>query len=74
MNNGELKPINIPVDKLELIKCPVCKGIVFKQCFQLRKVPAIVSPTSKKEILATPVYVCNNCDQLIVLEDAKIEN
>jgi hypothetical protein len=63
MNNLQSQKNNtlsVPLEKMQPFKCE-CGSIVFRQLTQLRLLPAIMSPTAKKELITIPVYVCETC-------------
>lgn len=65
MNQPE--PLTIPLDKLKPINCPVCRGNLFRSAFELRKLPALLSPTGQEQIVQLPAYVCINCEAVLDL-------
>jgi hypothetical protein len=56
-----MQPIQISLDKTTAFQCTACKGELFEQVNFLRIVPAIISPTMKKEIFPVPAFRCCKC-------------
>jgi len=51
---------NIKPEDTVAIKCE-CGGLVFQECFMMRRISAIMSPTGKEEQFQIPVPVCIAC-------------
>lgn len=47
-------------DKLHPVICP-CGCENFRLIHKLAICPSVISPTLKPELIARPVYVCNDC-------------
>lgn len=61
MGTNANKTVNIPIEKLKTVECPVCKGIVFIMRYEIKILPALLSPTWKAQYNYLPVNLCNNC-------------
>jgi hypothetical protein len=56
--------INIDINKLETVKCPVCQHEYFDVIYKLGKLPAISSPSGQAQLIQLTFYECNNCLQV----------
>lgn len=55
------QPIQIPLDRTTPHQCKACKSELFEQVNFLRIVPALLSPTGRKEIFPVPAFRCCKC-------------
>ena len=53
--------ISIKPEDTKAVECENCSGIIFQDCFMIRTVSAILSPTGKEEVFKIPVPVCIQC-------------
>lgn len=62
--------INIPLEQTKPYKCTqvvaligggTCGSEQFSQVYFLREIPALISPTMRKEIAPVPVFKCIKC-------------
>jgi hypothetical protein len=67
------QPIQISLDKTNPYQCIACKGELFEQVNFLRIVPAILSPTMRKEIFPVPAFRCCKCKIIADLNPVTIE-
>ena len=56
-----MQPISINFNNTEPHTCKACKGELFEQVNFLRIVPAIISPTGRREIFPVPAFRCIKC-------------
>lgn len=61
MNNNDTKKVTIPIEKLKTVECPECKGIIFIMRYEIKILPALLSPTGNTQYNYLPVNLCNNC-------------
>jgi hypothetical protein len=73
MSNNNFKTVHLPVDKLKVISCS-CGCITFNERKTIKLVPAMLSPTGKKELLIIPVFVCSDCGKVIDALNETAEN
>jgi len=73
---GPKGPPNIPGsvatpewEKLGPIKCANCDNALFIKMFEMRVMPAILSPTGSAGMAQVEHYVCGACGQETVLSD-----
>jgi hypothetical protein len=52
--------IQVPWDRMAVQVCS-CGCENFRLIHKLAICPAMISPTAKPELLARPIYVCNDC-------------
>jgi uncharacterized Zn finger protein len=67
------KQVIVNIDNLKNIVCPDCQGENFEVIYQLKKIPALLSPNAKETLLSVPVYRCIACKQILLnpLENEK---
>jgi hypothetical protein len=56
----------------ESIQCD-CGNETFNQIFFIRRLPAVVSPTLRTEMMPLPSFECRRCRKIIDLEQKKTE-
>lgn len=61
--NNQQKPVSIPLNRLKPQTCKSCGSNNFKMLYRLSILPALLSPTSKPELIAMPLYVCEICQK-----------
>jgi len=54
----------IDMSKTTEIKCEICMNDTFEQTILLRKLSALVSPTSQETIVPMAVFACKKCDHV----------
>lgn len=59
--NDQQQTININPEDTTPVACNQCGGLVFQNCFAIRKISPIISPTGKEEQFQIPVPVCIAC-------------
>ena len=69
MSTKPMKPIKPPKKEIhfedtESIKCDECGNATFIQCFFLRRISPIVSPTGQEAMVPIQVYSCGNCGKV----------
>jgi hypothetical protein len=57
--------INIRPEDTEPVVCS-CGGQIFQECFMMRRISAIISPTGQEEQFQIPVPVCIACGRPLV--------
>jgi len=57
--------MNIDISTLDDVVCSTCGSIFWEQCFVLKKVSAIISPTGQGGIINVPTLVCKKCGQSV---------
>ena len=57
---NQQQAINIKPEDTVAVKC-TCGSLVFQECFMMRRIGAIMSPTGKEEQFQIPVPVCIAC-------------
>lgn len=55
----------VDLSQCEVLKCKNCGGEVFDVSFQIRKVPALLSPTAREELVGIQVFVCRRCGAVL---------
>ena len=65
--------INIKPEDTKPVSCNACGGMVFQDCFAIRTVSAIISPTGQEEAFRIPVPVCIQCGRPLYDEVLKEE-
>lgn len=60
MNNNSFGP-GLTVKDLDSIFCKKCEKGSFSQHFELKRIPALISPTNKETILPIPIFKCMEC-------------
>ncbi len=70
--NNQKQAININPEDTEEIKCE-CGSLVFQECFMMRKINAIMSPTGREEQFQIPIPVCIACGKPYVKDEENIE-
>lgn len=56
--------MNIDFSDLDDVKCDKCESTHFVQVFLLKKVPAVLSPTSQPTLAPAPVFRCVECGHI----------
>ena len=54
----------LTINELDSISCTDCTSDSFVQYFQLKKVPALISPNNRETILPVPVFKCMECGKV----------
>ena len=65
--NGKLVDMTqqeIDINDTETIVCEDCGNATFIQCFFLRRISPIVSPTGQEAMVPIQVYSCGNCGKV----------
>jgi len=63
------KPINVDVSKLDTFLCPNCESPYCVEVFQIKQVPALMSPTGKEQVLKLPTgFACVECQASMFTE------
>jgi len=65
--------ININPSDTKPVICE-CGQQIFQECFMIRRISAIISPTGKEEEFQIPVPVCITCGRPLVEMDEGEEN
>jgi hypothetical protein len=73
MMDQNRQTINIRPEDTKPVVCQ-CGGQVFQECFMIRRISAIISPTGKEEEFQIPVPVCIACGRPLVEMDKGEEN
>jgi hypothetical protein len=55
------KNINVNVNDCTDIVCPECGCQYWTQAVMVKKLPSLLSPTGKEEIIPMPIYLCQSC-------------
>lgn len=66
--NQQPQPINVNPNDTTEIKC-ACGSLVFQECFMMRRISAILSPTGREEQFQIPVPVCIACGRPFMGEE-----
>lgn len=56
--------MNINFSELHDVECEECGSTHFQQVFLLKKVPAVLSPTSQPTLAPAPVFRCVECGHI----------
>ena len=69
MNMKPQKPIKQPqqqinIEDTESLICDECGNASFIQCFFIRRISPIVSPTGQEAMVPIQVYSCGNCGKV----------
>jgi hypothetical protein len=65
-------PIKIDIAHTEGYKCS-CGNETFEAVQFFRKVPALLSPTLKPELVAVPAFRCSRCKKMVDFENTGSE-
>lgn len=63
--------IPVPLNQTTEIRCSNCNGIFFNLVYTVRKISKIITLTPDDQIIPIPVFVCNECGE--VLKDSMPE-
>ena len=56
------QPINVDVTKLDTQLCPMCESPYCTEVFQLKHLPALMSPNGQAQVVKVPSgYSCVHC-------------
>lgn len=61
----ENQSIKIDVNSLKAVNCPYCLEQFFTVEYQLKIIPAMLSPTGGPTVLKVENYRCSNCHAII---------
>ena len=72
MSTKPMKPIGgakppqqeIDINDTETIVCDECGNATFIECFFIRRISPIVSPTGQEAMVPIQVYSCGNCGKV----------
>ena len=72
MSTKPMKPIGgakqpqqeIDINDTETIVCDECGNATFIQCFFLRRISPLMSPTGQEAMVPIQVYSCGNCGKV----------
>ena len=72
MSTKPMKPIGgakqpqqeIDINDTETIVCDECGNATFIQCFFLRRISPLMSPTGQEAMVPIQVYSCGNCGHI----------
>ena len=53
--------INIKPEDMKDICCEQCGGKYFRQVQAFKRLPALISPTGKEQIVPVPTFRCDDC-------------
>lgn len=53
--------ISINPNELETVICPNCGSDIFEFGYKLKKIPPLLSPTGREELLVFEVFLCKSC-------------
>jgi DNA-directed RNA polymerase subunit RPC12/RpoP len=53
--------IKVDIEHLQNVRCPTCKKKVFESTYEIRYLPAIISPNNRPGLIKVPVNVCHYC-------------
>jgi hypothetical protein len=62
--------VQIDISKTDAVKCK-CGNETFDQVYFLRRVPGIISPTFKDELIPLPSFLCRKCKNLYSFDQKK---
>ena len=66
--------VNIPIDQLTEVACE-CGNAAFVTAIRLRNLPALYSPTGKKDYLAQPLgFLCSSCGKFMPIQPPQPDN
>ena len=54
----------IDINDTETVVCDECGNATFIQCFFLRRISPIVSPTGQEALVPIEVFSCGNCGKV----------
>jgi uncharacterized Zn finger protein len=61
-NNANMKATHhIDPKSLVDIVCEACGGRFFKEVSAFKRLPALLSPTAKEQIIPVPTFRCDDC-------------
>ena len=71
MSTKPMKPLGgqppqqeIDINDTETVVCDECGNATFIQCFFLRRISPIVSPTGQEAMIPIEVFSCGNCGKV----------
>lgn len=56
--------VNIDLSQSEALKCTECDSEQFKMRYMIRKISALLSPTSEEMLIPVQVFACGNCGHI----------
>ncbi len=71
MSTKPMKPLGgqppqqeIDINDTETVVCDECGNATFIQCFFLRRISPLMSPTGQEAMVPIQVYSCGNCGKV----------
>ena len=64
LSKGKSIQAEIDINDTETITCEDCGNATFIQCFFIRRISPIVSPTGQEAMVPIQVYSCGNCGKV----------
>ena len=64
LKGGQPPQQEIDINDTETITCEDCGNATFIQCFFIRRISPIVSPTGQEAMVPIQVYSCGNCGKV----------
>ena len=64
LKGGNTPQQEIDINDTETITCEDCGNATFIQCFFIRRISPIVSPTGQEAMVPIQVYSCGNCGKV----------
>lgn len=66
--------VHIDLKHTKPMFCASCSCESFEQFFYLREIPAIISPTGRREVMPVPAFRCFHCKTPIDLSEKPSKN
>ena len=64
LTGGKAPQNEIDINDTETITCEDCGNATFIQCFFIRRISPIVSPTGQEAMIPIEVFSCGNCGKV----------
>lgn len=64
MNRPQMPQVNIDLSQAEDITCENCGNYTFQEAVLMKRLSALISPTSKEALVPIPVFACNACGHI----------
>jgi len=74
MSTKPMKPlpkqqVQVDLKDADTMKCQKCENSIFIQGYVIKRISAIVSPTGKEVIAPIQVFNCENCGEMLPLQE-----
>ncbi len=59
-----MNEINVDISQLQDVSCPTCRKKVFDSTYEIKYLPALLSPNNRPGLIKVPVNLCRYCGAL----------